>query len=282
MQIEAREEAQKQWNALACGELEGDKETLEYFLRVEADRYWQQPWCHEYFGYEGFKGKNVLEIGVGQGTDLAQFGKGGAVCHAIDITENHLNLARRNFSLRGLVADIRRADATRIPYPDNHFDVVYSFGVLHHAPELDEIMSEVYRVLRPGGLVMIALYHRWSAFTMCRLVLFDAILRGQIFRLGWDGIKATIEKGADGKKIKPYVRLYTKASTRKALKHFKVEDLSIHQFCVDHFFPVKKLLPAALARRLSMRPVPLESVFGWYVAAKGRKPNLPGSMPTPG
>ena len=74
----AREQAQKQWNAKACGELAGDKNSVEYFRRVEGDRYSQQDWVHDYFCYRDFSGKRVLEIGVGQGIDLMQFAKAGA------------------------------------------------------------------------------------------------------------------------------------------------------------------------------------------------------------
>src|SRR2546429_9786755 len=75
----AREHAQKQWNARACGELVGDKNSVEYFRQVEGDRYGQQDWVHNYFCYHAFSEKRVLEIGVGQGTDLMQFAKVGAI-----------------------------------------------------------------------------------------------------------------------------------------------------------------------------------------------------------
>ena len=127
----AREQAKSQWNATACGELSGEKNSVEYFLRVEEDRYSQQDWVHDYFNYREFYGKRVLEIGVGQGTDLMQFAKAGAECFGVDITDNHLAITKRNFALRGKEADLRKADATQLPFPDGYFDCVYSFGVLH-------------------------------------------------------------------------------------------------------------------------------------------------------
>ncbi len=74
LQSDARTEARRQWNTTACGELEGDKSHIEYFERVAQDRYRQQPWQHAYFGFDRFAGKDVLEIGIGQGTDLLQYG----------------------------------------------------------------------------------------------------------------------------------------------------------------------------------------------------------------
>lgn len=131
----ARTGAKDQWNASACGQLEGERDSPDNFERVEADRYLQQSWQHDYFDFAGFRGRNVLEIGIGQGTDLLQFGKRGAVCHGVDITENHINLTRRNFELHVLPVDIRRMDATALPFPDATFDCVYSLGVVHHILE---------------------------------------------------------------------------------------------------------------------------------------------------
>jgi ubiquinone/menaquinone biosynthesis C-methylase UbiE len=151
MDSEARIEAQKQWNARACGELPGDKQFVDYFDAVARDRYRQQPWMHDYFNYEHFAGQHVLEIGIGQGTDMMQFAKGGAICHGVDITQNHLKLTALNATLRGYEVDLHEVDATHLPFADNTIDCVYSFGVLHHIPEIDKVVSEIHRVLRPGG-----------------------------------------------------------------------------------------------------------------------------------
>ena len=110
----ARKHAQKQWNARACGELEGDKNSVDYFCRAEGDRYSQQDWVHDYFCYRDFSGKRVLEIGVGQGTDLMQFAKAGAICFGVDITDNHLALTKRNFASHDKDVDLRKADATQL------------------------------------------------------------------------------------------------------------------------------------------------------------------------
>ena len=141
MDTSARDHATRQWNATACGELEGDKTTLEYFLQVERERYLQQPWQHGYFNYGAFAGQRVLEIGVGQGTDLIQFARGGANCFGIDITENHLLLTRANFGLQGKQVELHKADATKLPFANDSFDCVYSFGAIHHIPEAHAVIS---------------------------------------------------------------------------------------------------------------------------------------------
>lgn len=266
MHKNARMEAQKQWNARACGELPGDKQCVAYFNSVAQDRYQQQPWMHDYFKYEEFSGKHVLEIGIGQGTDMMQFAQQGAICHGVDITQNHLKLTALNATLRGIQVSLHESDATRLPFPDNSIDCVYSFGVLHHIPEIDKVVSEIHRVLKPGGGVMIALYYKWSAFHLFWKLLANGIRNGWLFTKGYDGLLATIEMGADGVNIKPYVRLYSKSEVRRMMNGFVLEDLSIHQLCEDHFWPsfVGRFLRNFIKR--------LEPRMGWYVTYKGCKP----------
>ena len=81
---------------------------------------------HDYFRFSDFKDQHVLEIGVGQGTDLCQFAQNGALCHGVDITQNHLNLTGLNATLRGFKVDLHFADATKLPFDDNSMDCVYS------------------------------------------------------------------------------------------------------------------------------------------------------------
>lgn len=268
MHNEARFEAQKQWNARACGELEGDKNTVEYFLQVEKDRYGQQAWALDYFGYEKFAGKKVLEIGVGQGTDLMQFAKGGAECYGVDITDNHLALTQKNFELRNNKVDLRKADATQLPFPDNYFDCVYSFGVMHHIPEIEKVVAEAYRVLKPGGVMMIALYYKWSAFHIFWKLLANGLRNGWLFTKGYDGLLATIEMGADGVSVKPHVRLFSKYEVKKLMSGFSLVDVSIHQLEAGHFWP------AFLAKSLEKWVSKLEHLLGWYVACKAVKPEI--------
>ena len=261
----AREHATRQWNALACGELEGDKNSVDYFLKVERDRYRQQPWQHDYFKYEAFAGQRVLEIGVGQGTDLMQFARAGAVCAGVDITDNHLQLTERNFALQGKQIELHKADATKLPFADNGFDCVYSFGVIHHIPEAQDVIAEALRVLRPGGKVMLALYYKWSAFHLFTKILCHGIRCGWLWSKGYSGLLATIEGGADGVTVKPFVKLYSKPEVRQLLARFDIEDISVHQLTADHYYP------ALLARLLRPAIPKLEGVMGWYVTCIARK-----------
>lgn len=269
MQHAARVEAQKQWNNTACGEVSGNKDTVEYFLQVERERYRQQGWAADYFGYDKFNAKKVLEIGVGQGTDLIQFAKAGAECYGVDITDNHLLLAEKNFQLRGQKVVLKKADATQLPFTNDYFDCIYSFGVIHHIPEAQKVLDEAYRVLKPGGQIMLAIYYKWSAFHLFSKLFYNGLCRGWLFTKGYDGLLATIEQGADGVHIKPYVKLYSKKEMRDLMKkQYCIEDVSIHQIDVSDFCCPNFLVSNGIKRSVSS----LESILGWYVTCKARKP----------
>ena len=259
---EARAQAQAQWNANPCGAVEGDEYDREFFERVEKERYRQQYWQHDFFDYTSFAGKRVLEIGTGLGTDLKQFARNGADCHGLDITDRHLELTAKNFAAEGYPVTLRKGDATAIPFPDNHFDCVYSFGVIHHIPDVDDVVREIRRVLKPGGVFQVAVYHTYSIHT---LALFGrALLKGQFFKLGIAGVLATIERGADGRVIKPYVKLYSRSglATLLSAQGLAVEQVGVRQV---HFESMRFLNSF---RRF-------EKSLGWYVCARARKNAAP-------
>jgi ubiquinone/menaquinone biosynthesis C-methylase UbiE len=260
----ARVEAQKQWNTNPCGALPTASYDRLFFERVEADRYRQQYWQRDYFDYRSFRGGRVLEIGVGLGTDLKQFARNGADCFGVDITDTHLQLTQKNFELEGFEVHLHKVDAISLPFHDNYFDCVYSFGVLHHIPDVEMVLAEAKRVLKPGGLLQIAVYHKWSAFHIFRKLLANGLCKGWLFSKGYAGLLATIESGADGIIVKPYVKLYSKAEVHRLLKAYEIEDISIHQLNADHFWP--QFLVNVLSRFVPR----LESRFGWYVACKAR------------
>ncbi len=262
----AREQAQLQWDTTACGELPGEKGTVDYFLDVERQRYAIQDWMHDYFDFAGFPGRKVLEVGVGQGTDLVQFAAGGARCYGIDITRQHLELTEQNFRARQMAVELKESDATDIQYPDATFDCVYSFGVMHHIPEIDRCVAEAYRVLKPGGTFYLGLYHKWSAFHLFRMLIFEGILRGGLLRRGYAGVMATIEQGADGQRIKPFVSTYSKRELRRLLGRFDIRDISIHQLHARHFC-IPRFLDRAFAPLIRV----LQPAMGWYVVSTAQK-----------
>src|ERR1041385_5091187 len=145
------------WQAHPCGTKFSDAEigTREFFERVEAHRYekeWHIPAAADFTNTDGLK---VLEIGCGLGTDGAQFAKAGADYTGVDLTQAAVDLAKRRFELDQLPGTFRIADAERLDFPDNTFDLVYSHGVLHHTPNTAVAVREIHRMLRPRGRAVV-------------------------------------------------------------------------------------------------------------------------------
>jgi SAM-dependent methyltransferase len=136
-------------------------ETPLYF--PEEVRYGTYPWLYEAAEFRNHRGERVLEIGCGTGCDLLQFAKHGAIATGVDITPEHLELARQRV---GDLATVMEADARNLPFPDACFDYVYSYGVLHHSDEPRKIVEEIFRVLRPGGRFNVHVYAKISYFTL--------------------------------------------------------------------------------------------------------------------
>lgn len=152
------------WQNNPCGTKFADAQpgSRVFYEIIEQHRYEKEWHIPEAAGFKDAKGLKVLEIGCGLGTDGAQFAKAGADYTGVDLTQAAVDLTRRRFELFNLPGTFRVADAERLDFPDNSFDLVYSHGVLHHTPDTAGAIREVHRVLRPGGRAEIMLYHRNS------------------------------------------------------------------------------------------------------------------------
>jgi 2-polyprenyl-3-methyl-5-hydroxy-6-metoxy-1,4-benzoquinol methylase len=114
------------------------------------------------FDYERFRGKKVLEIGCGMGCMASQWASHGAFITAIDLNPVAIEKTTRRFELFGLKGNIREVDAETLPFADATFDFVYSWGVIHHTPGIEQAAREMFRVLKPGGRLALMLYNRNS------------------------------------------------------------------------------------------------------------------------
>lgn len=121
------------------------------------------PYSYALHEYKDFKDKKVLDVGCGNGYVLSKYAAEGAEVFGIDITQAGIDLCNKRFEYLSLKGDFRVADAQVIPFPDDTFDCVCSMGVLHHVPDTQKALDEIYRVLKPGGRLIVMFYHRHSA-----------------------------------------------------------------------------------------------------------------------
>lgn len=141
--------------------------TREYFEEVEQRKYFVEPHIPEFAQFERWAGKRVLEIGCGIGTDAVSFARAGADYTAVELSEKSMELAQQRFDVFGLKGRFFCANAeqlSRLVEPAS-FDLVYSFGVIHHTPDQRAVVEEARKVIRPDGELRIMLYaqNSWKA-----------------------------------------------------------------------------------------------------------------------
>jgi len=156
------DQVREYWNRASCGtdRTNSDKHSLEYFEEIEEFRYRHEPYIHSFAQFTRWKDQKILEIGVGAGTDFLQFIRAGADTYGVDLTEEAIDNVSKRLEIYGLSArDLRCCNAEHLPYEDGAFDLVYTWGVIHHAENMEKVFAEIYRVTRPGGSVKIMIYN---------------------------------------------------------------------------------------------------------------------------
>jgi len=262
---EYKDEVQNQWDNDACGShyvKEAEHHTLDWYKEVESYRYEEYaPWMVEVMEFGRHGGEKVLEIGAGIGTDLAQYAQCGAIVTDLDLSSGHLAHARENFELRGLEGEFIHQDAEDLPFRDDSFDLVYSNGVIHHTPNTDQVVSEIYRVLKPGGKAIVMVYAENSLHYWYKLVYDLGIRQGKLntFSMG-EIMSETVEISENG--AKPLVKVYTPDRIQDIFVDF--ESVTVEQTQIT-----KEEVPAAL-RFLPINQV--GSMMGWNLVIKAYKP----------
>lgn len=226
----------------------GSKEFFDH-IRPHMDCY-RFPYIMARIEREGrrLEGKHLLEIGCGLGFDAIEFMKRGVRVTATDLTPANVELAARHFALAGVTPEaVRVEDAFDLSFADAMFDAVYSIGVLLHASDPARLVSEVYRVLKPGGRALIChSYRRPSLFyALQRLKLMDAV--------------------SIGSEVPPVTHFFSDAELRLLFHAFAIEALEHEQYSLIPSIrrglkgtlftwglrPLYNLLPEAIAKRFA-------------------------------
>jgi len=240
------------------------------------------------------EGRRVLEIGPGAGGHSALFAKYGAIMASADLTFSRARATQAKFDLMSDMAtgcQALQSDAENLPFADNSFDIVYSNGVLHHTPDTEGAIDEVFRVLKPGGRAVIMLYCKSSWHYWFNLMFCVGLLKGQIFSgEHWVG-RATEWGGKNAQTVQnPITRCYTAGGIKRLFARFRGLTLRKGDF---FFYLIPKL--GRFYRRYQVRhygthpggvlvygePWPIQSPlelklgrimgFSWWISA--RKPD---------
>jgi ubiquinone/menaquinone biosynthesis C-methylase UbiE len=276
------------WQQHPCGTKFADAEmgSRRFFELVEEHRYRTEWHIPAAAGFDKAKGLRVLEIGCGLGTDGARFARAGAIYTGVDLTEAAVSLARRRFELEGLAGEFHVADAERLEFDDESFDLVYTHGVLHHTPDAAAAVREVHRVLAPRGRAVVMLYHRDSYNYRVNIGMLRRIgarllrteaglrmahrmtgepvesLREHAARLKEDAAQYLsasefLSRNTDGAG-NPLTRVYSRREARELFKDFSRVDFAVH-FLNKRWLPV---LGPMLSRSAEAR---LASRWGWHL-----------------
>lgn len=129
---------------------------------LEISEFWENNPCfggNPDFPFRFWKNKKVLEIGCGGGIDAFRFATSGAIYTGVDLTERAVKITR--IKLKGL-GKVFQMNSELLDFPNDYFDLVYSFGVIHHTANPKRVLKEALRVLKPDGILFIMLYNKMS------------------------------------------------------------------------------------------------------------------------
>lgn len=255
------------WNRRPCNIRHSTAEigTQEYFDQVEARKYFVEPHIPAFAEFERWKGKRVLEIGCGIGTDTINFARAGAEVTAVDLSSESLKLAKQRAELFGFAdrIDFHEANAERLAefVEPQRFDLVYSFGVIHHSPHPEKIIDQIGRhFVGPGSTLKLMVYYRyaWKVFW----ILMQE--KGKFWQLD-----QLIAKHSEAQTGCPVTFSYSK----KTIDDLIGPDFKIRDKFVEHIFPYQipkyvkyeyerewywKMLPESVFRNLEKR-------IGWHL-----------------
>jgi len=249
--------ASSHWNNYPCGTYQDSSYILSYhdLLALFAQKLQQQSWQTRYIPYSEYSHKPVLEIGTGVGFELLRFASGGAICHGLDVTDRHIDNTYSTFARYNFPCDVRKEDISvhRSTFKDESFDLIYSFGVIHHIESRTSLYSEIARMLKPEGRVIFVTYNLYSLATLSLYI--HSLINLNLFRFGRSKVHSTIEIGVDIRSATlPHVELKSKIFWKQEFSEngFQIVRTSTHQIYFSRF----KLLNTIL--------LPLHRFFGWY------------------
>jgi SAM-dependent methyltransferase len=206
--------------------------TREYFDEVEARKYFVESHIPGFADFERWRGKRVLEIGCGIGTDTVNFARHGAMVTAVDLSPQSLELARRRVEVYGLQDQVHfysgSAEELSLFVPVDAYDLIYSFGVIHHTPHPERVVEQMRRYAKPGTVIKLMVYYRpsWKVFWILM-----GYGKGQFWRL-----KELIAQHSEAQTGCPVTYTYTRDEGRRLIEFsgFHMTDVF-----VDHIFPYR-------------------------------------------
>lgn len=226
--------------------------TRGFFEELDAYRFEKLEYLPRIVDFKAYKGKRLLEVGCGIGIDLVRFAGNGAIVTGIDISGQAIGLGKKNFKFHGVSGDLRVMNGENMQFNDESFEVVYAHGVLQYTGDIDRMVYEIHRVLRPGGEAILMVYNRYSWLN----------LMSKFF-----GVKLEHQDA-------PVLKKYSIRKFRKILSCFSQVNI------IPERFPVKTRLHSGFKATVyntffvgafNLIPRSIVRPFGWHIMAKAIK-----------
>jgi len=245
-------------NPVASASIASPPGSLDYFeafdrLRLQVEPTWVQD---EIYAFDRSLDGRTLDVGCGNGYVLRKYALCGAHAYGVDLTHAAVSLSRERFTLAGLKGTFVQADAEHLPFRDGAFARVVSVGVLHHVPSIESAIAEVYRVLAPGGKLVLMLYHRNSLHYRLLYPIYGAL--HPRFRGHRPSDVARRIDGSDN----PIGRTFSRREVRRLLEGFRSVELLVRSLPIR---PVLRAPGGAFLLDLLSRCV------GWFLYARAVK-----------
>lgn len=259
-----KDQVREFWNADPCGSryLEG----AEDFDAHARARYALEPHIPEFANFAQSRGLRVLEVGVGMGADYLAWLKAGAQATGVDLSPASLERARKRCELAGYKPDLQPGDAENLPFPANAFDVVYSYGVMHHSPDTAQCLREAWRVLKPGGQARIMVYHHPSLTGMMLWLRYGLFAGKTLRRAVYDHLESPGTKTYTQSELRDMMAEFEQVTLRQV---FSPGDLLLNQPSARfQSLPYRlgwKLYPRGIVRKLGKK-------WGLFLLISARKP----------
>jgi len=204
--------------------------TREYFNEVEKRKYFVEPHIPRFAQFDLWRGKNVLEIGCGIGTDTINFAKIGAQITAIDISSRSVSIAKKRAKIFKLKNNIKFFvhDAEKLSkfLSTETYDLIYSFGVIHHTPNPERLIQQFVYLSHEGTILKIMVYNHYS-WRVIQIILSSGL---KIFH----GLKYLIAENSEAQTGCPITYTFSKRKIRKLLEQ---NGFFIKQISINHIFP---------------------------------------------
>lgn len=221
-------EVQEYWNRRPCNIKHSTKDigTKEYFDEVEKRKYFVEFHIPEFAQFEKWKDKKVLEIGCGIGTDSINFSRAGAKLTAVELSEKSLEICKKRFEVYGLAANFHLCNAENLSslVPVEPYDLIYSFGVIHHTPNPEKVFEEIKKYCHKETEIRIMLYAKYSWKVLWIILKYG---KGAFWKA-----KELVRQYSEAQENCPVTYCYSFKEVRKLMKDFEIIEIK-----KDHIFP---------------------------------------------